>query len=95
MLFVIHALDKPESSALRAQHTEAHVAFLRSQPLRVHLAGPLLDEDGATAIGSVLIVDAPEIEQVRQFSQDDPYTKAGLFVQVQITAWRKVVGWVD
>lgn len=95
MLFVIHAFDIEDGRDLRRAHTQAHVEYLKSQPLKVCLAGPLLGEDGDTPIGSMLVIEAPDAERAREFSRNDPYTKAGLFADVHVTAWRKTVGWAD
>ena len=95
MFFVIHAYDIPDGLALRRANTDKHVAYLKSQPLKLHLAGPLLDEQSGDPKGSLLIVDAPDRDTVVAFNQNDPYTKAGLFSEIRITELRKTVGWVD
>ncbi len=95
MLFVIHAFDIENGRDLRRAHTEAHVEYLKSQPSKVHLAGPLLEEGGEAPIGSMLVIEAPDAERAREFSRNDPYTQAGLFAEVHVTAWRKTVGWTD
>lgn len=95
MLFVIHAFDKAEHRDVRRAHTDAHVAYLKSQPLKICLAGPLLADDGETPIGSLLVIEAQDSRQAREFSENDPYTKAELFADVHISAWRKTLGWTD
>ena len=92
MLFVLHAVDKPDHGHVRKANMDAHVAYLRTNPVRLVLAGPLLDPEGAP-VGSMLIVDAESLAEVARFTQEDPYTKAGLFGQVQIHLYRKTFGW--
>ncbi len=88
-LFAIHCLDKPESGALRAQTRTSHLAYLAGLASRIFTAGPLLDLAG-TPMGSLLIVDCVDRRAAYQFAADDPYSLAGLFQSVAITAWRQV-----
>lgn len=37
--------------------------------------------------GTLLIVEADDIERVRAFVKDDPYSRAGLFASVDVRAW--------
>ena len=90
-LFVLHCLDKPDSLELRMATREAHLAHLRPQADLLKLAGPLLDAAGEP-IGSLLIVDVADLAAAQAFSAADPYTKAGLWSQVEITAFRVTIG---
>jgi uncharacterized protein YciI len=92
MLFVLHALDKPDHGHVRKANMAAHVAYLRASSVGVVLAGPLLGADGG-AVGSMLILEAEDQDKIGQFTEQDPYTKAGLFRDVQIHAYRKTFGW--
>jgi uncharacterized protein YciI len=95
MLYVIHAIDKPNQRELRRAHTQAHIAYLKSQPLKICLAGPLLADDEQGVIGSLLVVEAAERSAVQRLADADPYTRAKLFAQVAIAPLRKTVGWTD
>jgi uncharacterized protein YciI len=88
-LFAIHCLDKPESGALRAQTRALHLDYLAGLATRIFTAGPLLDLEGAP-IGSLLIVNCADRRAAYQFAADDPYSLAGLFQSVAITAWKQV-----
>ena len=44
------------------------------------------DQDRPT--GSMLIVEFPSEAEARSFAENDPYAKAGLFVDVEIRRWR-------
>ena len=88
-LFAIHCLDKPGGGALRAETRAKHLAYLDGLSARLFCAGPLLDLEGA-AIGSLLIVECSDRRAAYQFAADDPYSLAGLFQSVAITAWRQV-----
>jgi uncharacterized protein YciI len=89
MLFIITAIDKPDSLALRMATREAHFAFV-SETQTVRLAGPLLDSKGDMA-GSHFIVEAADLDSVTAWHAGDPYVKAGLFQSSQIRPWKATV----
>jgi len=88
MFFAVIAKDHPDSMALRAQTKGSHSAHLdaAAEGLRVLQTGPLLDEGGAE-VGSLLILEAVALATVEGFMAADPYTKAGLFAQMEIHPW--------
>lgn len=88
--FAIHCIDKPNSGALRAETRPAHLAHLQSVQDDVLAAGPLLDMDG-NPMGSLLIIDFRDRRSAIEFAAADPYSLAGLFASVAVTAWRKVL----
>jgi uncharacterized protein YciI len=89
--YVMMCFDKPGALALRQATREAHLAYMATRQEMIRLGGPMLDEGGDMK-GSLLIVEAPDIETVRAFNAADPYTLAGLFERVEIHAWRQTVG---
>lgn len=91
MLYLVHCLDKPNGGALRKETLDAHVAYLKSRPIEIVMAGPILAEDEAV-IGSFLVVDADNKTEAEAFSAGDPYAKAGLFESVHINAWKRAIG---
>lgn len=91
MLFVIYALDKPDSLDLRLANRSAHFDYV-DETSQVKAGGPLLAEDGETMIGSLAIVDAQDIQAARAWSKNDPYRKAGLFQSVDIRPWKWLIG---
>jgi len=90
MLFVIHAMDKPDAMALRMKVRPDHLAYMKTQKAVV-MGGPMLSDDGKTLLGSMLLVEAPDRAAVETLSQNDPYAKAGLFESVVIRAFKKVL----
>ncbi len=86
MLFVLTALDKPDSLALRLSVREAHLAFARDTG-RIRLGGPFLDDNGDMR-GSMMIVEAPDLETAKAWHASDPYVKAGLFATSDIRPWK-------
>lgn len=90
-LYCLTCIDKPNSLDLRMANREAHLAYIREQGETVCLGGPFLDEDGGMA-GSMLLIESPDLAGARAFNAADPYTKAGLWAQVDIRAYRATVG---
>jgi uncharacterized protein len=90
MQFAIYCVDKPNALDLRMATRAAHLAYLESKPIQIVIAGPLLDADGKSMRGSLFIVEADDITQVRRFSEADPYRRAGLFERVDVHGFRKV-----
>ena len=86
MLFVISAMDKPGAIALRQATRDAHLDYVK-RTAQVRLGGPYLDEAG-TMIGSLLILEAADLEAAEAWAKDDPYAKAGLFQSAMITPWK-------
>ena len=89
MLFVYSAIDCHNKSELRAENNSAHVKYVYDYGIDIFHAGPLVSDDGATAVGTLIIVDAPNREVVQKFIDNDPYVKAGLFCQISLIAWDK------
>ncbi len=85
--FVIDFRDKPNAFEVRAAAREAHLAYIKDLGAQVKLGGPYVDEQGRM-IGSLIIVEADSIEQVKALHDRDPYKQAGLFETSTITEWR-------
>ena len=90
-LFVLHCVDKPNALEVRMGAREAHLAYVGGKREILRLGGPMLDEAGGMA-GSLLIVDVPDKAAAEAFSADDPYTRAGLWQRVDITAFKATLG---
>lgn len=90
MAYVVRAIDRPGSLDIRTANRQAHIAFLQAAGDRLLLAGPLLSEAGEMA-GSLLVVDMDTPADVARWLADDPYSTAGLFEAVEITAFKPVI----
>lgn len=77
--WAVLALDKSDSTSLRANTRAAHLEWARKASLA--LAGPLVRESGA--YGSLIIFHATE-EETKAELKNDPYALAGLFEKVAI-----------
>lgn len=88
MHWIVVTRDEDDAAALRTATREAHRAYIwrKDLPARLLLGAPLAKDDGATGIGSWLLVEAPDRATVEAFLADDPYVLAGLTAQINITA---------
>jgi uncharacterized protein len=86
MLFVVTAIDKPNSLALRMATREAHFAFARETGV-IKLGGPFLDANGDMA-GSLIIIEAEDLDAAKAWHAKDPYLKAGLFAHSDVRPWK-------
>ena len=91
MLFVVYCVDRPGREQVRLDNRAAHLAFLETHKANLVAAGPLQSDDGASMVGSVLIMDFPDRASVEAFAAGDPYAAAGLFESVVIRRWKKVL----
>ena len=89
MLFVISALDKAGAGELRLATRPAHIEYVK-QSGAIRLAGPYLDDDGAM-IGSLIVLDAPDLAAAKTWAANDPYQRAGLFQSSLVVAWKASV----
>jgi uncharacterized protein YciI len=95
MYFVLHALDKAGALETRLANYEAHKAFLADTSphgVSIVMSGPLVAHDGTTMIGSLMILEAPDRIAVEAFNRADPFYVAGIWEEVDITAFVKRQG---
>jgi len=82
--------DKPDALQIRLDTREAHLAYIKETGV-VEMAGPFLDEAGQMC-GSMIVLDVANLAAARAWAENDPYNKAGLFSDVRIQEWKKVIG---
>lgn len=90
MLCTIIAFDKPDSVDLRMKTRPTHLAWIEKENMPCVFIGPVLADDGATPIGSVFIIDAPDLAAARAYAARDPYALAGLFEKTVVQPTRQV-----
>lgn len=88
-LFAVICRDKPGRVETRAQTRDAHLAWLNGSG-RVQLAGPFID-DGQPC-GSLLVIEADDLQSAQAWVAEDPYAAADVFQSVEVIAWRKAIG---
>jgi uncharacterized protein YciI len=90
MLIALIGRDKPGALQTRLDNRDAHVAYLKSNDA-VQQAGPFLDDAGEMC-GSLIILDVIDIEAAQKWAANDPYANAGLFREVTLMPWNRVIG---
>ncbi|MBS0472716.1 MAG: YciI family protein [Proteobacteria bacterium] len=93
MLFVVTAIDKPDSLALRMATREAHFAYARETNV-IRIGGPFLDDKGDMA-GSLIIFEAENLDAAKTWHANDPYKKAGLFAHSEVRPWKLTFNPID
>lgn len=88
-LFAIMCRDKPGALEIRKDTRQAHLDYIKETGL-VIMAGPLI-ENGDMA-GSLIILDAADLDTARDWAAKDPYALGGLFARSSVTEWNKVIG---
>ena len=90
--FFVYCRDRPGSEELREELAEEHWAFMDDYANRMIARGPTLTDDMRAMTGSLHIVDLPDGEAAEVFAFKEPYYRAGLFVEVLVSAWRDLLG---
>ena len=90
-MFAVQCFDKTGALQVRLDNRAAHLEFLGANLDKVVLAGPLLTDDHQTPIGSLLVLDFDDRAALDGFLAQDPYAVAGLFEQVVVQPYRKVL----
>lgn len=89
-LFALTCLDKENGLQTRLGAREDHLKWVAGAGM-LKLGGPFLDERGDMT-GSLMIIEAADLEAAKQFNRDDPYTKAGLWASVEVRPFRVTFG---
>jgi uncharacterized protein YciI len=84
ILVICH--DAPDGTALRKQHHQSHLAYIKKMLPMICIAGPM--RQGARAIenkqhdSGFFIYDTNDIAIAHKLLNNDPYAKAGVYQQV-------------
>lgn len=89
MRIAIICTDKEGALETRKANRDAHLAYIKSSGV-VEQAGPFLNADGQMS-GSLLILDVPDMQAAQDWAANDPYALAGLFSDVRLEQWNKVI----
>jgi len=98
MFYIIYAEDVQASLEKRLAARPAHLERLHKlQDLgRLLLAGPcpsIDNEDPGPAgfSGSVIVAEFESLEEAKEWADDDPYIAAGVYQQVTVKPFKKVL----
>ena len=84
MQFMVRYRDREGAGELRKQHRKAHTEYRRSLGLNRLMSGPLLAEDCATPVGSLLIIEAADLAAARIIATGDPFIALGALELVEL-----------
>lgn len=87
MLYSVKMFDKPDGEALRDATREAHLAYLKTFDSQTQFGGPMLADDGETALGSHRLMDFADVAEAEAHVRDEPYVVAGLQSGMEIIPW--------
>ena len=90
MPYAIISRDKPGSIDLRTKTRPEHLQYIERFVPSVLVGGGFITEEDALAGGGLIILDVEKRSEDEEFVKNDPYTKVGLFQEVEIKRWKKV-----
>ncbi len=99
MYYAIISTDRTDSLQARLDARPAHLERLEKELLnrgRLLLAGPhpaIDSEDPGAAgfSGSLIVAEFDSLEQARSWADDDPYVHAGVYAEVVVKPFKKVL----
>ena len=89
-MFAVICTDKPGHLETRKANRAKHLDYIAETGV-VLQGGPFLDAEG-NMTGSLVILDLDDRHEAEAWAKGDPYAIAGLFADVRIEEWKKVVG---
>ncbi|MBV35944.1 MAG: hypothetical protein CMP47_10930 [Rickettsiales bacterium] len=98
MLYMIYSEDVENSLPLRANARPAHIERLQAlkNEGRLIMAGPLPAIDAndpaeAGFTGSLIVAEFDSLEDAKSWAKADPYIEAGVYQNVTIKPYKKVL----
>jgi hypothetical protein len=86
--YLIQAMDKANSSAIRDKLRSKHIAYQASVEHIYITRGPLLSDENNDEIGSLMIIDVPDLITAKIFIENEPFVKGNLFSNIELYGWR-------
>lgn len=93
MPWMIVSEDSARGPALRRDRAlmDAHWAYEQSIKEKILCAGSLRSDDGATPIGSLLVLEVDSREEAMALLNADPATIAGLRANIIVKRWNRAI----
>ncbi|MGP3696878.1 YciI family protein [Rhodobacter sp. NSM] len=82
--------DKAGALQTRLDNRAAHLGYIEETGV-VEMAGPFLNPEGQMT-GSLVVLNVETLAEAQEWAAGDPYARAGLFENVTLSEWKKVVG---
>lgn len=91
-LFAIIGYDGPHGLERRPSVRPRHLEHLRplDRAARVVVAGPLFADDGKTPRGSLIVLEAPSLDEACDLAAHDPYVVEGVFDRYEVRPFTRV-----
>ena len=89
MQFALVALDRPNAVEDRARLRAEHLKYLEGLGDSLVFAGPFLNDNGQ-GVGSIVVIEAADLDTARATYGRDPYAVGGLFDSIMIKPWKFV-----
>ena len=80
---------EPELGWIRAQHADAHFAYLADNRDKIVLGGGLRHAPGERYCGGMWVMDVDSREQAAALCESDPFFKLGLRKGYRLYVWGK------
>ncbi|MEO6278661.1 YciI family protein [Roseateles sp.] len=90
-LFAVRFHDKAGAGELRRELLQAHLEWVAAHADTLRAAGSLRESPGATPVGGLWVVRAPDKAAVEALIATDPFTTGGLRAGWDIFYWSKAV----
>ena len=88
MLFCFYNIDAPGMAERRLQLRPAHYEYLAKVEDRILAGGPMLEDDGETMVGSLMVIDLPDRAAAEAWLADAPFTREGVYGSTTIRAYK-------
>jgi hypothetical protein len=90
--FVALCYDSDSGERLRKEAMQAHMTHIEAVLGELSLAGPLYDESGTRAVGSLFVLRTGSYARAREIVESDPYYKAGVWRSVDYLPFLPAAG---
>jgi len=94
MQFVIIGTDHQGALEVRKKARADHLEYWGAKGDAFLAAGPFLDANELPC-GSMMIVEAKNIEEAQKMADNDPYVISGLFETCEVKRWNWLLGKPD
>jgi uncharacterized protein YciI len=90
MLFLFVCMDRPGALHQRLATRVEHLRYMIEHQSQLVFGGPVAAEVGGHSVGSVFVLDLPDLEAARAFLAAEPYHRSGLFESVLVRPLRQM-----
>lgn len=90
--YIVICRDAPDGAEKRSGATAAHLRHIEECIDGFNVAGPMFDEAGTRAIGSVLVLRTQSAQEARALIERDPYFKAGVWDSIEVLPFFPAAG---